>query len=454
MSTSANSRDRRLKEIVREALGMRDDVRLARLTGGASRETFLVGTGATESERRYVLRIADSASVGSVSLDLESRALASARTAGVPVPGVHTVGTDDTVGGAYILMDHVPGETIARRILRDPEFAPARAGLAYSLGDALARIHTMDMTTPELTPAEEDPLPGLLKAGGRDDPPESGLALGIRWLRDHRPEPGPTCVVHGDFRLGNLIIDANGLRSVLDWELVHCGDPVEDLGWFCAKVWRFGSPLPAGGVGTREELLDGYAAVAGWRPSREQLRWWELYATIRWGLMCGVQADRHLSGVDPSVELVAIGRRSAEQEFDVLLALDLETPRIVPDILDSEPSVPVGPYGRPGIDDLVGGILLHLQGDVMPLGGRVGFNARVAANVTRTVLRELRLGTEHRRRHQERLSTLRLIDEADLSAAILSGTLDHRWDDVVAAVRSAVRDRLSVANPDHFARPA
>lgn len=240
----------------------------------------------------------------------------------------------------------------------------------------------------------------------------------------------------------------------MDWELVHRGDPVEDLGWFCAKVWRFGSPLPAGGVGIQEELLDGYAAVAGWRPSREQLRWWELYATIRWGLMCGVQADRHLSGVDPSVELVAIGRRSAEQEFDVLLALDLETPRIVPDILDSEPSVPVGPYGRPGIDDLVGGILLHLQGDVMPLGGRVGFNARVAANVTRTVLRELQLGTEHRRRHQERLSTLRLIDEADLSAAILSGTLDHRWDDVVAAVRSAVRDRLSVANPDHFARPA
>src|SRR5213078_299964 len=97
-----------------------------------------------------------------------------------------------------------------------------------------------------------------------------------------------------------LMIGPDGLRAVLDWELVHRGDPMADLGWLCAKVWRFGSPDPAGGMGSRAELLDGYAAAAGVRPSEDRLHWWELYSTVRWGLMCAVMADRHLSGTEPS----------------------------------------------------------------------------------------------------------------------------------------------------------
>lgn len=453
MSDSEQAREHRIRDLVREASGATGAIRLTRLTGGVSRETLLVQTDEPDSERSYILRIDGSAGLGSASLDLESLALRSAEASGVPVPVVHVVGNDEVIGGAFMLMDHVAGETIPRRILRDPELATSGPGLARSLGDVLARIHSMEISSPELAPREEDPLSGFFTSSGSNLASQSGLALGIRWLRDHRPKPGPTCVVHGDFRLGNLIIGTDGLRAVLDWELVHHGDPVEDLGWMCAKVWRFGSALPAGGLGSREDLLDGYAAVAGWRPSLEQLHWWELYATVRWGLMCGIQAGRHLSGGDPSIELVAIGRRSAEQEFDVLLALDLEEPREVHDPLDSESTPPVGPYGRPSIDDLVNGILLHLQSAVMPLGGRTGFNARIAANVAKTVRRQLQLETGHRAHHQQRLASLGLADESDLSAAIMSGKLDVQWDDVLIAVRGAVVDRLVVVNPDHFARP-
>ena len=237
--------------------------------------------------------------------------------------------------------------------------------------------------------------------------------------------------MHGDYRLGNLMVGPDGLSAVLDWELVHTGDPLEDLGWLCAKVWRFGSPLPAAGLGSREQLLDSYAAVAGWRPTAAQLHWWELYATVQWGLMCLVMADRHLSGAEPSVELAAIGRRACEQEFDVLLALDLAVPEVA-DASDRAPAGDASLYGRPSAAELVDAVRILLTDQVQPeTAGRTAFHARVAAND--------RLGCA---------------DGEALSEAISGGTLDDRWDEVVALVKDSVRDRLLVANPRHLGAPA
>jgi hypothetical protein len=295
-------------------------------------------------------------------------------------------------------------------------------------------------------------LAGAYLGEGRVPPP--GLALGLRWLADHRPEPAGEALVHGDFRLGNLMIGPDGLRALLDWELVHLGDPVEDLGWLCAKVWRFSSPHPVGGMGPREELLDGYEAVAGWRPPAARLHWWELYATVRWGLMCAVMAERHLSGTEPSVEFAAIGRRACEQEFDVLLALGLDAPDAAP---SPEPAAGGDPdlYGRPTVAELVDAVAHFLGADVQPgTAGRVSFHARVAGNVLATVRRELLFGPAARARHRARLDALGAADDAALSAAITGGGLDHRWDDVVATVREAARDQLLVANPRHLALPA
>jgi aminoglycoside phosphotransferase (APT) family kinase protein len=114
--------------------------------------------------------------------------------------------------------------------------------------------------------------------------------------------------VHGDFRNGNLIIGPDGVRAVLDWELVHLGDPIEDLGWLCTKAWRFGAAGPVGGFGEYDDLIDAYEAASGDAVPLAVLHWWELYGTVRWGVMCIMQASRGLAATPRSVELTAIGR--------------------------------------------------------------------------------------------------------------------------------------------------
>ncbi len=260
--------------------------------------------------------------------------------------------------------------------------------------------------------------------------------------------------MHGDFRLGNLLIGPDGLRAVLDWELVHLGDPVEDLGWLCTKVWRFGSPQPAGGFGSRSELLDGYESVAGWRPTDEDLAWWEMLGTVKWGLMTRVMTGRHLSGERESVELAAIGRRTCEQEFDVLIGLGLDAPGGMVDVLTTEAESADDLYGRPNVADRARGIRHFLTETVLPEGGALGFNARVAANVVDMIRREAILGPDARAGHTERLRTLGLADDRALSTAILDGSLDDRWSEVTQEVRLSVRDRLAVANPGWASNPS
>lgn len=118
--------------------------------------------------------------------------------------------------------------------------------------------------------------------------------------------------------MGNIIVDERGLAAVLDWENVHLGNPMEDLGYLCIRAWRFGGPAPVGGVGTFAELFDGYQSTAGITPDPQVVRWWQMLGTLSWALGCMFQVNRHLSGTTRSVELAAIGRRIAEQEHDLL----------------------------------------------------------------------------------------------------------------------------------------
>jgi aminoglycoside phosphotransferase (APT) family kinase protein len=216
----------------------------------------------------------------------------------------------------------VAGETIARKILRDTEYEDARVDLAAELGRAAARVHRID---PALTPGliEADPLLTLRQRLDQIGEPHPAFELALRWLDTHRPAAShTTAVVHGDFRLGNVIVDGSGLRAVIDWELAHLGDPMEDLGWLCVPAWRFGSPLAAAGVGTRQQLLAAYTDESGLTVDPEVLRWWEVSGILRWGMICVTQAFTHTSGVVRSHELAAIGRRVCENEHDLFLALD------------------------------------------------------------------------------------------------------------------------------------
>ncbi|MDX6432679.1 MAG: hypothetical protein QOE54_5045, partial [Streptosporangiaceae bacterium] len=192
--------------------------------------------------------------------------------------------------------------------------------LAAQCGEILAAIHRIPAgAVPGLDASDQlGTWQALLEATGR---PHPALELAVRRLELQRPPQGRTAVVHGDFRHGNFIVGPDGLRAVLDWELAHLGDPLEDLGWLCVKAWRFGSPLPVGGFGGYEQLVGAYEKAAGVRVDRHALRWWEMFGILKWAVVCVMQAERHLSGGERSIELAALGRRVAENEWDLLRML-------------------------------------------------------------------------------------------------------------------------------------
>ena len=133
------------------------------------------------------------------------------------------------------------------------------------LASFAAGLHALK--PPADLPAAPDPLADLAAKLAEFDYDGGVFELAIEALSKDRPPPREPVTVHGDLRLGNLIVGEHGLNAVIDWELVHAGDPAEDLGWLCVKAWRFGAPGPAAGLGTREELLAAYRAAGRRRRS-------------------------------------------------------------------------------------------------------------------------------------------------------------------------------------------
>jgi len=430
------------------------------LPGGASRESWDVrvrtggvGNSDGDAERRLIL-LRDAggrARQPARNVAVEAAAMIAARTAGVPVAELYDHG-EGALGRAYLLMERLDGETIPRRLLRDDAYATARPGLAYRLGEVLARIHQID---PETLPGlpRVDALGQLTELYRGFAEPRPALEIGLRWLREHQPLPVVETLVHGDFRTGNLMVGADGLHGVLDWELTHRGDPRQDLGWLCTKAWRFGSASPVGGFGPRADLMAGYAAGGGTPPDPQTQRWWELYGTVRWALLCRSQAERYLSGAEPSIELAVLGRRVCEQEYDVLLALGHAKPLTVQDPLEDREYPPVRPHDRPSGPGLLRAVRDFLATEVGGSDPVLKFHARVAANALRIAEREALLAPAHEQAHRERLAALGCQDDAALCAAIRDGSLDHRSGEVAEAVTATITGKLTVANPAHLAIP-
>ncbi len=299
------------------------ELELSEIEGGASRQTFLVSVG---GEARWVVRREPEAGMSFNPLEVELAAIAAADRAGVPVaPAVRFEPAGGRFGaGAGYAMAFVAGTSVAPRVLRRDELATARERLPSQLAAALARTHSVDPTA----------VDGL--AGGQGDPgleacglweaeldtigePLPGVEAGLRWLRLNAPPPAEPRLVHGDFRLGNLIVDEGGLAAVIDWELCHAGDPVEDLAWLCIRSWRFGNDeLPVAGLGELDALFEAYGAAGGTRPDPERWRWWSAMGNVKWAVICARQAHDHLTGARPSAELASLGRRICEPEWDLL----------------------------------------------------------------------------------------------------------------------------------------
>lgn len=323
--------DSRLQAVLRRVYGEQTELTSAnRLSGGASQETWLLTVKSQSAPDTLILRRApegmgsavDSRAIG---LPNEAKLIRKAKEAGVAVPDVvHVLAPDEGVGEGFI-MSRVEGETIARRILRDEEYATARKKLPPQCGRALAGIHGIDGSdVPRIREST-----GLAQVEQYEETyQEIGVCrpifdLAMVWLKENAPKPLKPTLVHGDFRLGNIMVDEAGLAAVLDWELAHYGDPREDIGWMCTNSWRFGqSQNRLGGFGDVEPLLEAYAEAGGPEFTARDIDWWDMLGSMKWGIMCMGMYETFRSGADASVERAAIGRRVSETEMDLINLLE------------------------------------------------------------------------------------------------------------------------------------
>lgn len=302
---------------------------LRRLSSGASQELWAFDAHDTAGATTPLI-LRRSAQAGSTrdrlmaGFSAEAAAMAAAGDHGVPVPQVYGQ-LDEADGlGKGLIMHRLEGETLPPRILRDEAFAALRPKLANECGKVLARLHRVKADDVSCLPDQSArsqlrQLRADYEMHGESRPV---FVSALCWLETHLPRSSlDSRLVHGDFRNGNLMIGPDGIRGVLDWELTHVGDPMEDLGWLCVNSWRFGQiDRPVGGFGLREDLFVGYRAEGG-QVDEASVHFWEVLGTLKWGIFCQGAAADFVGGVDRSIERAAIGRRASETELDLLRLL-------------------------------------------------------------------------------------------------------------------------------------
>ncbi|MGA1033687.1 MAG: phosphotransferase family protein [Ilumatobacteraceae bacterium] len=305
---------------------------LAPVSAGARRFNALFSIRSAGGQERLALTMIPTASIQLLSVVDEAAVRTLAEHAGVPVPHIHHVCTDESVlGGPFFCSTAVDGETVPRRVLRlvadgDPGLGER---IVSQLGLALARLGSIDPVTAPDALAPESGNPPIAEALSQVDTglaellePSPAFAFCTRWLERHAPdEPDQVAIVHSDVRNGNIIVGPDGLRAILDWEGSRLGDPAEDLAWTCQRMWRFREDhLTVGGLGTFTSLVDAYRNAGG-IVDDDRVRWWRVLTTVRWGLGMAGQSRAHLDGSFPSIVMAASARRMAELEFDALQLL-------------------------------------------------------------------------------------------------------------------------------------
>lgn len=298
------------------------------LAGGASKDVWYFEILGDSAPRPFALR-RDSHRLSDSALGIrgEFAAMRAAFEAGVRVPHPHFLGRDAD-GLDFFIMDFIEGETLAPRLFRHEAYAPARESMTAQFGRLLAPIHRIPAKGDLLDAFGPVPTanPALLALDQYEETfrrispnPHPVFELAFRDLRRAIPDQWETALVHGDYRLGNVIFGPEGIRAILDWELAHWGDPMEDLAWLAVRAWRFGrDAMPVAGLGRREELHAAYAAAGGLPVDAGRARWWEIFGNLRWGVITIMQAHTYLSGATNDLEKAAIGRRTVEVEAELL----------------------------------------------------------------------------------------------------------------------------------------
>ncbi|MFZ5757411.1 MAG: phosphotransferase family protein [Pseudomonadota bacterium] len=319
---------------------------LKKLSGGAIQENWaadiVVEGGPRAGTIPAVIRCDAPSGVGHSHTRAQEFALLSAAfAAGVTVPEPLWLGDRSVFGRDFFVMRRAAGTAAGHRLVKDVSLGGDRAALTRRLGEEIAKIQRVQpsqglafLEKPSVHPA----LHFVAQSRAYLDAyhtPYPALEWGLRWLEKNVPDAsswsaGRLVLAHRDFRTGNYMVDAGGLTAVLDWEFAAWSHPLEDLGWLCARCWRFGQQGDAkavGGIGTRADLLAGYNAVAGAKVQAADLFYWEVFGELRWAMIAIQQGERHVSGREPSLELALTSHIVPELELHVLRLTGLDFSR-------------------------------------------------------------------------------------------------------------------------------
>ena len=433
---------------------------LERLSGGASQETYRLIVRAGTEEKHLCLRRAPGGVLENdderrPGLDVEAALMQAAHRAGVPEPEIHYVLTPEDGLGEGFIMAWLEGESLGRRIVTSPELDAARSGFARECGALLAKIHSINLTDSGLDQR-------LFRISPREfvdqtweryrllDVPQPMIDFTARWLLQNLPENHSMCLVHNDFRNGNLMVNEAGISAVLDWETAHIGDPLRDLGWLLNPSWRFGGTLEVGGIGTREELLAAYAEESGVQVHSSHLKFWEVFGSFWWSIGCLGMAQHYRTGPDQTVERPAIGRRTSECQADCVNQL------IPGDFNLLEAATPDSGLDMPESSELLASVHDFLRQDVMNLTqGRLRFLSLVASNSLAILMRESGLLDQHHHEEQARLQTLlkqtaSLVELRKLLCeALRDGTMPLDQPGLAAHLRQSVMNQLQIDQPKY-----
>ena len=428
---------------------------LARLSGGASMESWAFDYGAEE----FVLRrlpsgiSSDDEGLRGVTLDTQADVIELAAQSGVTAPIVKARLTSaDGLGEGFVML-RAKGETLPHRILGNPAYADAEAKLTKHCAAELARIHAIDLTT--ISEKLEYFTPKQLIELQKDKYHEIGGAIPIyeyafRWLFENAPATDAKKLVHGDFRMGNLMIDPSGISAVLDWELARVGDPVQDLAYLCTPSWRFGNyEKVAGGFDTAENFLNAYSEQTGETVDPDRFRFWLVYSTLWWGVACMVMGEIWRSGGDRSLERTVIGRRVSEVEIDLALLFEDMLPAEICTALDWIAPQPDPIKGETGYSEVLTALSDWNKETVQPgLQGHEKFQSRVAGNALGIVQRRFAWGEQFAATSERRLSAIGY-DHGQLCHALSDGSLDIKAPGVWDHLRLSALERLSIDQPKY-----
>ncbi len=285
---------------------------VARIAGGASRETWSFDAkwteGGVDVTRAFIARRDPPASLLSGNNDLEFELYSAMAEGGIPVPPVYWIERDGAaLDRPFFVMGRLPGATDGRTLVTSPQYATARPVITRQKAEILARIHAFDIGRLTALDRPTD-LPSAAHEVARWErtlredalEPQPVLELALSWLKRHMPPPPDALsLVHGDYRTGNYLYDESGITGILDWEMAHAGDPIEDLGWVVMKSWRWAGDERVGGLCTREEFVRLYEGASGRKVDLDALKFWEVFGNVKFATLFLTGARSIIEGKTP-----------------------------------------------------------------------------------------------------------------------------------------------------------